>query len=133
MRNKSKLAKMKKRSVPDCPKDWLYMCPEEVGLERIKEVLEKDYSVEYWEEAGVLEVKTGGKEAASVDFEAVAMQRADEVTMDYMKEHGIKWVLLVSICPEDYDAAEAVMKQVILAEGGFFCGDTEDFTPFVKV
>ncbi len=36
MRNKSKLAKMKKKSVSQCPKDWLYMCPKEVELEAEK-------------------------------------------------------------------------------------------------
>lgn len=133
MRNKTKLAKIKKKSMSQCPKDWLYMCPKEVELKTLKEMLEEKYSIEYWEEAGVLEVELEAEEASSVDFEAVDMRRADEVTETYMKEQGIQTVFLVSIRPEDYEAAKKVMKQIISAEGGFFCGDTEDFMPLVKM
>lgn len=132
MRNKSKLAKIKKNKSPQYPKDWLYLCKKELELVKIKEVLEKEYSVEYWEEAGVLEVELHTEETASVDFEAVDVSRADEATAAYMKEQEIKTVFLVSIKPEAFEAAKKVMAQVILAVGGFFCGDTEDFTPKVQ-
>lgn len=130
MRNKSKLAKIKKTKQPDYPKDWLYMCRKTIELSRIKEILSSEYSIEYWEEAGVLEVELN--EEASVDFETVERSRADDVTSEYMEKQGIQSVFLVSIRPEHFDAAKIVMEKVIGAEGGFFCGDTADFMPVVE-
>ncbi|MBO5371415.1 MAG: hypothetical protein J6A75_01720 [Lachnospiraceae bacterium] len=134
MRNKSKLTKIKKNKAPQTqiPKDWLYMCQMELELGKIKEALEADYSIEFWEEAGVLEVELQAKESASVDFETVDMKRADEVTAEYMKTNAVKRVFLVSIRPEAYEEAKKVMEKVVLVHGGFFCGDTEDFLPMIK-
>lgn len=134
MRNKSKLAKIKKNKTPKIqkPGDWLYMCPKELELAQIKDALEKEYSVEFWEEAGVLEVELKTEESASVDFETVDMHRADEVTAEYMDANDVKMVFLVSIRPESFEAAKVVMEKVIAVCGGFFCGDTADFMPVVK-
>ena len=132
MRNKSKLAKIRKKSVPTYPREWMYMCRDEVRLAQIKEALEADYEMEYWDEAGVLEVELPSETASSVDFETVDMARADEMTDAYMKEHDIKTVFLVSIDPLDYEAAKTAMQKVIQAFGGFFCGDTPDLLPLVK-
>lgn len=131
MKNKSKLAKIKKPKQPGYPKDWLYMCEKEFGLISLKEILENEYSVEYWEEAGVLEVELN--EEATVDFETVDLKRADDVTKDFMETKGIKNVFLVSIRPEHYEASKLVMEKVMEKEGGFFCGDTADFTPVVGI
>lgn len=130
MKNKSKLAKIRKPKQPDYPKDWLYMCEKELELVALKERLEGEYSVEYWEEAGVLEVELN--EEATVDFETVALNRADDVTKDFMETKGIKTVFLVSIRPEHFEASKIVMEKITGTEGGFFCGDTADFTPVVK-
>jgi len=134
MRNKSKLAKIKKNRTPkvQMPGDWLYLCPAEMELVQIKTILESEYSIEYWEEAGVLEVELQTEESASVDFETVDMRRADEATAEYIKENEIKTVFLVSIRPEAYEKAKEVMEKVIAECGGFFCGDTVDFMPVVK-
>lgn len=121
--------KMKKK-VPSYPKDWLYMCQKEMELSAVKEVFEEEYSVEYWEEAGVLEVEM--KDSSCVDFEEVDLRRADEVTESYMEEHQIQTVFLVTIPPENFTGAKAVMEMLIASSGGFFCGDTADFTPMVK-
>lgn len=129
MRNKSKLAKIKKQKTPQYPKDWLYMSVKTTKLQQLKSVLESKYSIEYWEEAGVLEVALEEDGTAVMDFETVDMQRADEVTIAYIKEQGVEQVFLVSIQPEVYMLARKVMEQIIAAEGGFFCGDTEDFMP----
>lgn len=133
MRNKTKLAKQKNQRQQDkkqkTPGDWLYLLPEPKELAAIKEVLEADYSVEYWEAAGVLEVQLS---ETSMDFETVEMKRADEATKVYLKENGIYTVFLVSVVPDAFEEAEKVMKKLIASAGGYFCGDTADFTPVVR-
>jgi len=135
MKNKSKLAKFKKEKqikTPQVPGDWLYLSTESIELSAIKDTLKETHSVEYWEEAGVLEVELETEKAASVDFETVDMKRADEATAEYLQQNGIQTVFLVSISPEVYDVSKTVMEKVMEAHGGYFCGDTADFTPVVK-
>ena len=44
-------------------------------------------------------------------------------------EHQVKTVFLVTFKPETYEEAKLVMRKIMEKTGGFFCGDTEDFTP----
>ena len=44
-------------------------------------------------------------------------------------EHQVKTVFLVTFKPETYEEAKKVMRRIMDKTGGFFCGDTEDFTP----
>ena len=44
-------------------------------------------------------------------------------------EHQVKTVFLVTFKPETYEEAKLVMRRIMDKTGGFFCGDTEDFTP----
>ena len=57
------------------------------------------------------------------------MSRADEITQEYLAKKGAETVFLVTVSPLDYEAAEAAMKDLSGRLGGFFCGDTADFTP----
>lgn len=111
-------------------KEWLYLNQENITLFQVKELLEKEYSVEYWEEAGVLEVETNEK--SSVDFETADVNYADEVTKNFLEEKGAKTVLLVSLSTSVYEEAEQVFRKMIKHMGGFFCGDTPDFSPRVE-
>lgn len=111
-------------------KEWLYLNQENITLFQIKELLEKEYSVEYWEEAGVLEVETNEK--SSVDFETADINRADEMTKNFLEEKGAKTVLLVSLSTSVYEEAEQVFRKIIKHMAGFFCGDTPDFSPRVE-
>ena len=49
----------------------------------------------------------------------------------YLKENEIHAVAAVTIRPEDYEKAKEVMLYIIEKLGGYFCGDTADFTPVV--
>ena len=111
-------------------KEWLYLNQENITLFQIKELLEKEYSVEYWEEAGVLEVETNEK--CSVDFETADVKYADEATKNFLEEKGAKTVVLVSLSVTDYEEAEQVFRKIMKNMGGFFCGDTPDFRPSVE-
>ena len=113
---KKSVGKAKKASeVIKVPGDWLYMTPQEIGVRQIYEVFgEQDgYELEIWEDAGVLEI--GMSEGASVDIETAQIHPKDEV--------------LVTFKPETYEEAKKVMRRIMDKTGGFFCGDTEDFTP----
>ena len=55
----------------------------------------------------------------------------DEEGDAYLKENEIHAVAAVTIRPEDYEKAKEVMLYIIEKLGGYFCGDTADFTPVV--
>ena len=110
--------------------DWLYFCPIETNVRALFEVVKDAYEAEIWEEAGVLEVILGEK--SSLDVEQAQIHPKDEITQQFAKEQGAKCVFLATFAPEDYDAAERIMKMLLAEFGGIFCGDTEDFMPQVQ-
>ena len=85
--------------------------------------------MEIWEDAGVLEI--GMSDGASVDIETAQIHPKDELTASFAAEHLVKTVFLVTFKPETYEEAKKVMRRIMDKTGGFFCGDTEDFTPMV--
>lgn len=135
MKNKLKLTKPNKerRQVPRVPSEWLYLIPEEVELRSIYEIFREDspWKAEFWEEAGVLEIEL--PEAGSVDLECMDADLGDEEGNAYLAGHQIKTVFAVTIKPDDYEKAQTVMVKMMEQMGGFFCGDTEDFQPEIKV
>ena len=130
---KKSVGKAKKASeVIKVPGDWLYMTPQEIGVRQIYEAFgEQDgYELEIWEDAGVLEILL--KEKSSMDVEMASIHPKDTITQQFANAHQVKTVFLVTFQPDDYEDAERVMKTVTGKLGGFFCGDTEDFTPVVS-
>lgn len=123
-------AKQEKQTVSAYPKDWLYLNQQEVPFFQLKEVLEKSCAVEYWEEAKVLEAEVSA-DGAVMDFEPADTQSADAQTLEYLQEQKIQTVVLVTIDPQAFAECKRVMEKVIEEIGGFFCGDTADFTPLV--
>ena len=105
------------------------MTPQEIGVRQIYEAFEEQdgYELEIWEDAGVLEI--GMSEGASVDIETAQIHPKDEVTASFAAKHQVKTVFLVTFKPETYEEAKKVMRRIMDKTGGFFCGDTEDFTP----
>lgn len=118
-----------KEKKPAIPGEWLYMCTKELNVQDIKMSFGADssYDIEVWEEAGVLEI--GWAEKNSFDMEAAEIHPKDEITAAFASEKGVKTVFLVTFKPEDYEEAKRIMKTICDACGGFFCGDTENFTP----
>lgn len=135
MKNKSKLKKAprKTRQAPTVPSEWLYLLPDETELRRIYELFGEDmpWKAEFWEEAGVLEIEI--PEAGSVDIECMDADLGDETGNAFLAEHQIKTVFAVTIVPDGYEKAHAVMVKIMEKTGGFFCGDTEDFQPEVRL
>lgn len=118
-----------KQATPNVPAEWLYMVDHELAPRALYESLEEKDHVELWEDAGVIEISMGEK--SSMDMEMVEPDLQDEVGNEFLAEHNIKCLYLVDIPAADYNNAEQWMRKIIAANGGFFCGDTEDFTPVV--
>ena len=114
---------------PDIPKEWLYMLPEDRTLREMYEVARacKEWEAEYWEEAKALEIAV--PEAGSVDIECI---EAEEELLSYMREKKAEKVYAVTVMPEYWERARAVMQYLMAHLGGFFCGDTEDFKPEIS-
>lgn len=114
---------------PDIPKEWLYILPEDRTLREMYEVARacKEWEAEYWEEAKALEIAV--PEAGSVDIECI---EAEEELLSYMREKKAEKVYAVTVVPEYWERARAVMQYLMAHLGGFFCGDTEDFKPEIS-
>ena len=102
---------------------------EELSLRKIYELFEEKQTAEYWEAAGVLEISL--PESGTLDMEDLEGTLGDEEGDAYLKENEIHAVAAVTIRPEDYEKAKEVMLYIIEKLGGYFCGDTADFTPVV--
>lgn len=121
----------KRENKKTIPGDWLYMTSEDINIRQLKNTLEEaSYEVEIWEDAGVLEILL--KEKSSMDVETASIHPKDTITQQFANAHHVKTVFLVTFQPDDYEDAERVMKTVTGKLLGFFCGDTEDFTPVVS-
>lgn len=132
MKSKAKLNKIKNANTVkrDLPPGWIIMSRNEITVADIKDIVGDDYDIEIWTEVGVLEIAIGEK--SSVDIEAFDADPRDEYSCDYIAKNGIKELFYVSFRPEDYDAAEKIMKKIAAGIDGFICGDTDDFTPVIK-
>ena len=118
-------------SVVDVPVDWFYMSDQEMTAAALKEALaDTAYKVEYWEEAQVLEIALG--EGGCLDVEVMDPCLEEEAADAFLKEHRVKFLCYITFQPEDYEAARSVMEHICYRIGGFFCGDTEDFTPVIR-
>lgn len=126
---KGKKVSKNKTMHPDIPKEWLYMLPEDRTLREMYEVARacKEWEAEYWEEAKALEIAV--PEAGSVDIECI---EAEEELLSYMREKKAEKVYAVTVVPEYWERARAVMQYLMAHLGGFFCGDTEDFKPEIS-
>ena len=119
----------KKPVAPKMPGEWLYLNKEELSLRNIYELFKEEETAEYWEAAGVLEISL--PESGTLDMEDLEGTLGDEEGDAYLKENEIHTVAAVTIRPEDYEKAKEVMLCITEKLGGYFCGDTADFTPVV--
>lgn len=124
---KQENAKTKKSAIPG---EWLYLGKEGCTVRRIADTLDKDYELEIWEDAGVLEIIL--TQEVSMDVEHVRIHPKDEITRTFVEKEGYEEVFLVTFASEEYEKAKCVMHKVMEKCGGMFCGDTEDFSPVVK-
>lgn len=120
----------KKAPVAAGPEGWFYMSDVDMTAAAFREALtDTAYAVEYWEAAQVLEIALW--EGRSMDVEVVEPLLGWPEGDAFLKEHQVKFLCYVTFPSEDYETATAVMEHICGRIGGFFCGDTEDFTPVV--
>ncbi len=130
MKNKSKLKKIKEKNmapVAKLPQGWMLMMREEMDVVELAERLPKDYDIQVWKEAQVMEIVLGEK--SSIDVEAIECPLGDEYSDAYIESEGIKCIFYLSFRPDAYELAKPVLKLLSDAVDGFVCGDTEDFSP----
>lgn len=135
MKNKSKLKKMKQKTKttnPGIMAEWLYMNTAEISFGQVKEAFSEDgeVSVQIWKEAGVCELEI--LDSKSIDLEISELDLQDDYANEYLKEHEIKTLFFVTISPDEFAKTKKVMEQMTEKLGGYFCGDTADFTPVIK-
>ncbi|MDD6206955.1 MAG: hypothetical protein PUB10_00330 [Clostridiales bacterium] len=134
MKNKSKLKKIKEQNQKSAsyPDEWFYLNEASVTPREIARVFagEDGMTAQLWEEAGVVEIEL--VEAKSVDLEQASIPAGDPELDCYFQEHNIKTVFYVTIAPQDYRKAVQAMRCITKKLGGYFCGDTADFTPVVE-
>lgn len=118
------------KPVPSVPAEWLYMTDREIGIREIASSFKSEEMTEIWEEAGVAEVILGEK--ASMDMELTENDLGDEESNRFLQENQVKTLFLVTVPPLEFEKARECMKKITAANGGFFCGDTDDFTPVVR-
>ncbi len=97
--------KKKGKSIPPKgPLEWIYEIDGDKGMRDLyREMADgTGYKVEYWEEAGVLEISFA--EIGGID-------------MEQSEEEDVLWV---TVSPKDYDGAMAAMKEIEKVCGGKF-------------
>lgn len=134
MKNKSKLKKIKEKkpSIAKLPSQWLFVAKEDVTARDVKNALE-DYEgveLEIWEAAGIVEVVLS--DGKSIDFEQTEADLRDEYSNAFLAKEQAKALFYVTIHPDSAQLVMSVMKHVLGKIPGLFCGDTDDFSPFVR-
>ena len=133
MKNKSKLKKIKEnRSAVRLPSQWLFVAKEEVTARDVKNSLE-DYDgieLEIWDAAGIVEVVLS--DGKSIDFEQTEVDLGDDYSNAFLAKQQAKALFYVTIHPDSAELVQPVMKHVLAKISGVFCGDTDDFEPYIK-
>ena len=134
MKNKTKRAKIAagKNKNENFPKEWLYLCTQEVSPRQIAELFRgrEKVDAQLWEEAGVVEL--GLFEAKSIDMELLELPTGETEFDTSLEEEGIACAYLVTLVPADEKKAMAAMKIITENLGGYFCGDNDKREPVVK-
>ena len=117
----------------DVPADWWYLLPDEVSLRQIYDLCREDGGLraEFWEEAGAMEIEVPGE--GSLDLEEAPCDLGDEEGNAFLEEQQIRTVFAATVHRDAYGALKPVMEKLTERLGGFFCGDTDDFTPVIGI
>lgn len=134
MKNKSKLKKIKekKQTAVKLPSQWLFVAKEEVSARDVKNALEDlgDIELEIWDAVGIVEVVLS--DGKSIDFEQTEVDLGDDYSNEFLEKQKAKALFYVTIHPDSANLAQPVMRHVLSKIQGVFCGDTDDFEPFVR-
>lgn len=128
MKNKSKLNRIKQGG-PIVIRNWFYMSKDDISIEDIKDVWDKDYSVEIWIDQCVLEVSIDN---AGIDVESCPTDFWDDDSKKYLMDNQVKSIFNVTITDTGMEENKLAMSKLINQMGGWFAADTDDFQPELR-
>lgn len=130
--------KIKKARQNEAPKkkkqilEYYYMTPEQTDAKEMTTLIHQvdEENVDVWPELNLMEVVL---DSDSLIFQDGRECFIDPLDLEFLKEHQIQSIFVVSYEESDDKKARAVIKEIMQAKGGFLCSDTEDFMPMYTV
>nr|WP_291235517.1 hypothetical protein [Frisingicoccus sp.] len=108
--------------------EFYYMTPEQTDAKELTMLIHSvdEEKVDVWQELNLLEVVL---DSDSLIFQDGRECFVDPLDLQFIEEHNIKSIYVVSYEEGDSVKARQVIKEILEAKGGFICSDTEDFEP----
>ena len=108
--------------------EFYYMTPEQTDAKELTTLIYSvdEEKVDVWPELNLLEVVL---DSDSLIFQDGRECFVDPLDLQFIEEHHIKSIYVVSYEEGDSVKARQVIKEILEAKGGFICSDTEDFEP----
>lgn len=124
--NKSTIMEAQKRKKKIL--EFYYMTPEQTDAKELTMLIHSvdEEKVDVWQELNLLEVVL---DSDSLIFQDGRECFVDPLDLQFIEEHNIKSIYVVSYEEGDSVKARQVIKEILEAKGGFICSDTEDFEP----
>lgn len=106
-----------------------YMTEKEISSKQLLESIEENETtvVQVWDEIGVASIEFG--ESGSVDFVMCNDIFEYEEDLEFINEHNIKTSFEVSLEERNMYVVAKWFLEILNQHGGFFCSDSDDFTP----
>ena len=108
--------------------EFYYMTPEQTDAKELTMLIHSvdEEKVDVWPELNLMEVVL---DSDSLIFQDGRECFVDPLDLQFIEEHHIKSIYVVSYEEGDSVKARQVIKEILEAKGGFICSDTEDFEP----
>lgn len=108
--------------------EFYYMTPEQTDAKELTMFIHSvdEEKVDVWPELNLLEVVL---DSDSLIFQDGRECFVDPLDLQFIEEHNIKSIYVVSYEEGDSVKARQVIKEILETKGGFICSDTEDFEP----
>ncbi|HEX3077299.1 MAG TPA: hypothetical protein VHQ24_10600 [Lachnospiraceae bacterium] len=106
-----------------------YMVDKKTDIGSIMECLLDQTSivVQIWESMGVAQVEMNDKDI--IDFEDNGLSFSSKEDIQFIEKHNIQTVFEVTLDESDFTFAKQLFNRMVTSNGGFFCTDSDDFTP----
>ena len=112
--------------------EFYYMTPEQTDAKELTTLVQSvdEEKVDVWPELNLMEVVL---DRDSLIFQDGRECFVDPLDLEFLEEHKIQSIYVVSYEESDELKARKVIKEILQAKGGFICSDTEDFQPMYTV
>ena len=112
--------------------EYYYMTPEQTDAKELTTLIQSvdEEKIDVWPELNLMEVVL---DRDSLIFQDGRECFVDPLDLEFLEEHKIQSIYVVSYEESDSLKARKVIKEIIEAKGGFICSDTEDFQPMYTV